>query len=126
MSKVILINFSGGDRPGQTSSLTETLAAYRVRILDIGQAVVHETLALAVLVEVPDGVDFSPLKKDLIVRAHELDLKIKFTSDYRGGVPSLGAVAGEVPVRDQRAGAGDYGGATGEDQRWDFAAWIQH
>lgn len=80
MSKVILINFSGGDRPGQTSSLTETLAAYRVRILDIGQAVVHETLALAVLVEVPDGVDFSPLKKDLIVRAHELDLKIKFTS----------------------------------------------
>ncbi len=79
MSKVILINFSGGDRPGQTSSLTETLAAYRVRILDIGQAVVHETLALAVLVEVPDGVDFSPLKKDLIVRAHELDLKIKFT-----------------------------------------------
>ncbi len=51
-----------------------------MRILDIGQAVVHETLALAVLVEVPDGVDFSPLKKDLIVRAHELDLKIKFTS----------------------------------------------
>jgi phosphoserine phosphatase len=80
MSKVILINFSGGDRPGQTSSLTETLANYRVRILDIGQAVVHETLALAVLVEVPAGVDFTPLKKDLIVRAHELDLKITFTS----------------------------------------------
>jgi phosphoserine phosphatase len=79
MSKVILINFSGGDRPGQTSSLAEILANYRVRILDIGQAVVHETLALAVLVEVPAGVDFTPLKKDLIVRAHELDLKIKFT-----------------------------------------------
>jgi len=79
MSKVILINFSGGDRPGQTSSLTETLAHYGVRILDIGQAVVHETLALAVLIEVPAGVDFTPLKKDLIVRAHELDLKIKFT-----------------------------------------------
>jgi phosphoserine phosphatase len=79
MSKVILINFSGGDRPGQTSSLAEILANYRVRIVDIGQAVVHETLALAVLVEVPTGVDFTPLKKDLIVRAHELDLKIKFT-----------------------------------------------
>ncbi len=79
MSKVILINFSGGDRPGQTSSLAEILAQYRVRILDIGQAVVHEILALAVLVEVPAGVDFTPLKKDLIVRAHELDLKIKFT-----------------------------------------------
>ena len=58
MSKVILINFSGGDRPGQTSSLAEILANYRVRILDIGQAVVHGDLALAVLVEVPAGVDF--------------------------------------------------------------------
>jgi phosphoserine phosphatase len=94
MSKVILINFSGGDRPGQTSSLAEILANYRVRILDIGQAVVHETLALAVLVEVPASMDFTPLKKDLIVRAHELDLKIKFTSvseeEFRHWVRSQG------------------------------------
>ncbi len=31
------------------------------------------------LIEVPDGHDFTPLKRDLIVRAHELDLKIKFS-----------------------------------------------
>lgn len=80
MTKIILINFSGGDRPGLTTSLAESLAAHDVRILDIGQAVVHETLALAVLIEVPAGQEFTPLKKDLIVRAHELDLKIKFTS----------------------------------------------
>lgn len=79
MSKIILINFSGGDRPGLTSSLTGSLAQHDVRILDIGQAVVHDTLALAVLIEVPDGQEFTPLKRDLIVRAHELDLKIKFT-----------------------------------------------
>ena len=40
---------------------------------------VHETLALAILVEVPAGEEFTPLKKDLIVKAHDLDLKIKFT-----------------------------------------------
>src|SRR5215472_3278946 len=79
MNKIILINFSGGDRPGLTSSLTQSLAAGNVRILDIGQAVVHDTLALAVLIEVPAGQEFTPLKKDLIVRAHDLDLKIKFT-----------------------------------------------
>ena len=79
MNKVILINFSGGDRPGLTSSLAEILAMHRVRILDIGQAVVHETLTLAILAEVPEGDEFTPLKKDLIVRAHDLDLKIKFT-----------------------------------------------
>jgi phosphoserine phosphatase len=79
MNRMVLINFSGGDRPGLTSSLAEILATYRVRILDIGQAVVHETLTLAILVEVPADEEFTPLKKDLIVRAHDLDLKIKFT-----------------------------------------------
>lgn len=80
MNKIILINISGGDRPGLTSSLTASLAEYHARILDIGQAVVHETLALAILIEVPESHDFTPLKKDLIVRAHELELKIKFTT----------------------------------------------
>jgi phosphoserine phosphatase len=79
MNKVILINVSGGDRPGLTSSLAEALAAYQVRVLDIGQAVVHETLALAILIELPAGEEFTPLKKDLLVRAHDLDLKIQFT-----------------------------------------------
>lgn len=79
MNKVILINFSGEDRPGLTSSLAEILAMHRARIVDIGQAVVHETLTLAILVEVPADDEFTPLKKDLIVRAHDLDLKIKFT-----------------------------------------------
>src|SRR5437867_8607582 len=79
MNKFILINFSGGDKAGLTSSLTAILATYQARILDIGQAVVHETLTLAILIEVPAGREFTPLKKDLIVRAHELDLKIKLT-----------------------------------------------
>jgi len=78
MNKIILINISGDDRPGLTSSLATILAGYNVRILDIGQAVVHEALALGILIEVPDGHDFTPLKKDLLVRAHDLDLKIKF------------------------------------------------
>jgi phosphoserine phosphatase len=77
--KKILINISGGDRPGLTSSLAETLATHRARILDIGQAVVHETLALAMLIEVSDNEEFTPLKKDLIVKAHDLELKIKLT-----------------------------------------------
>jgi phosphoserine phosphatase len=79
MSKFILINISGDDKPGETSSLANILATYDVRILDIGQAVVHDTLALAILIEIPPGKEFTPLKKDLIVRAHELDLQIRFT-----------------------------------------------
>ena len=62
MNKIILINISGDDRPGLTSSLTKILSEYQVRILDIGQAVVHDALALGILIEVPQ--DFTPLKKD--------------------------------------------------------------
>src|SRR6266481_6054856 len=79
MHKATLVNFSGGDRPGLTSSLTDILANYHVRVLDIGQAVVHETLTLAILIEVLQDAEFTPLKRDLIVRAHDLDLKVKFT-----------------------------------------------
>jgi phosphoserine phosphatase len=80
MNTIILINLFGVDRPGLTSSLMAILANYRVRILDIGQAVVHETLALAILIESPAGQDITPIKKDLVLRAHELDLKIKMTA----------------------------------------------
>lgn len=79
MKKIVLINISGSDRPGLTSSLTETLSTYHARIFDIGQAVVHETLALAMLIEVEGTDQFTALKKDLIVKAHELELKIKLT-----------------------------------------------
>jgi phosphoserine phosphatase len=113
MSKIILINVSGGDRPGLTSSLTETLAAYDARILDIGQAVVHETLALAMLIEVAGNEEFTPLKKDLIVKAHELELKIKFTpvneESFRRWVQSQGkfrfviSVLGRVITSEQLA-----------------------
>jgi phosphoserine phosphatase len=79
MNKIVLINIFGGDRPGLTSSLAEILAAYHARIFDIGQAVVHETLTLAILIEIPGNEEFTPLKRDLIVKAHDLELKIKFT-----------------------------------------------
>jgi phosphoserine phosphatase len=78
MTKIYLINISGQDKPGLTSSLTSILSSYNVRILDIGQAVIHDTLALGMLVELPSGTEISPLKKDLLLRAHDLDLTIRF------------------------------------------------
>ncbi|HZR56717.1 MAG TPA: phosphoserine phosphatase SerB [Terriglobales bacterium] len=79
MKEIILINISGHDKPGLTSSLGSVLAAHDIRILDIGQAVVHEALALGMLIEVPHGTGFTAIKKDLIVRAHELDIQIRFS-----------------------------------------------
>lgn len=117
MERITLINFSGGDRPGLTSSLAAILANYNVRILDIGQAVVHETLALAMLVQVPEGHDFSPLKKDLIVCAHDLELKIKFTpiseTAFEHWVKSQGKFRFIVTVLGREVTAAQFASITG-------------
>lgn len=79
MSEIVLINISGQDRPGITSSLMGILAGYDARILDIGQAMVQETLALAILVKLPDESQGSPVLKELLFQAHRDDLHVRFT-----------------------------------------------
>ena len=79
MSDIVLINVSGPDRPGLTSSLMGILAEYEVRILDIGQAMIHDTLALGMLVKIPDEARMGPVLKDVLFHAHHLDLRVKFT-----------------------------------------------
>lgn len=79
MNETILIHFSGQDKAGIITSLTHTLAEYDVCVLDIGQAVVHETLALGLLIEVPVGKNFAPLKERLIAQSQELGLYVRFT-----------------------------------------------
>ena len=79
MRETVLVHFSGHDHPGQTTLLTGILAEYDACILDIGQAVVHETLALGLLVEVPEGQAFAPLKAALIERAEAVGLHVRFT-----------------------------------------------
>jgi phosphoserine phosphatase len=85
-SEAVLIHFSGPDAPGLTAGVAGVLAAHHVGILDIGQAVVHETLALGMLVEVPVGMDFAPVKAALQVRAHELGLQAHFKKIPRSAV----------------------------------------
>lgn len=77
--EIILLNISGADKPGLTAQLTEILAQYSVRILDMGQAVIHEDLALGILFEVPQESEASPILKDLLFKSYELGLNAKFT-----------------------------------------------
>lgn len=55
VNNILLINASGVDKPGVTRAITEVLTQYQATILDIGQAVIHNTLALGILVEVRLG-----------------------------------------------------------------------
>jgi phosphoserine phosphatase len=51
--KTLLITVTGDDRPGVTSSMFTTVAAYGVEVIDIEQIVVRGRLVLAVLVTAP-------------------------------------------------------------------------
>jgi len=83
-TKAVLIHFAGPDAPGLTAKLTRILADYNVCILDIGQAVVHESLVLGILVEVPASRGSAQLrssvKSALQTQAHELGLQAHFTT----------------------------------------------
>ncbi|MBY5268952.1 phosphoserine phosphatase SerB [Spiribacter salinus] len=77
-SEIILINISGSDRPGVTAALMGILAEYDVRVLDISQAMVHENLALGILVKLPALSASASVLKDLLFEAHQLDLRVRF------------------------------------------------
>ncbi|MDF1628185.1 MAG: phosphoserine phosphatase SerB [Alcanivoracaceae bacterium] len=78
MREIILIQVSGGDRPGLTAAFTSILAQYQLNILDIGQAVIHDSLSLGILIEVPPGRETSPVLKDLLFEAHKLNISVRF------------------------------------------------
>jgi phosphoserine phosphatase len=76
----VLVHFSGPDKPGLTAALTGVLVEQNVRILDIGQSVVHENVSLGLLLELPAVCDFGTLRSVLHHRAHELGLLARFKS----------------------------------------------
>ncbi|MCX2979818.1 phosphoserine phosphatase SerB [Halieaceae bacterium IMCC14734] len=79
MKEVLLINISGEDKPGLTASVTDILAGFDVNVLDIGQAVIHDTLSLGVLVEMPESQSHSSVLKDILFRTYELGMQVRFT-----------------------------------------------
>lgn len=79
-SSALLIRITGHDRPGVTHALTSILARYEARILDIGQAVIHDGLALGILVEMPDSLRSSALLTDLLLESHRLGVEVQFSA----------------------------------------------
>jgi phosphoserine phosphatase len=79
MNETNLIHFSGRDRPGLTAQLAAVLASFDSCVLDIGQAVVHETLSLGLLVEFPRGESFRGVQDALVAKSNELGLQVSFT-----------------------------------------------
>jgi phosphoserine phosphatase len=79
MRELFLVTLSGTDHIGITNGLTHVLSKHRVNILDVGQAVIHDTLSLGFLIELPVESKSDAVFRDLLFKAHELGLVTKFT-----------------------------------------------
>ncbi len=77
-SEIILVTINGDDKPGVTAALTQVLANHDAFILDIGQADIHRSLTLGILFKTQRGFS-GDILKDLLFKAYELDVTIRFT-----------------------------------------------
>ena len=73
----ILIRISGKDRIGLTASIMAILAKYDAQILDLGQAVIHNTLSMGILIRI-DEAHSGQVMKELLFKTTELGVQIGF------------------------------------------------
>ena len=73
----ILIRITGQDRPGLTTAVMAILARYNAHVLDIGQADIHSTLSLGILIRI-DEKGAGQVMKELLFKATELGVNIGF------------------------------------------------
>ena len=60
--------------------LTSTLAEYQVRVLDIGQSVIHDELNLGILVQLPESRNAEVMQQTLISRFAGYEAVLRFTA----------------------------------------------
>lgn len=76
-TELILLNISGPDKSGITASLTEILANYGAKILDIGQADIHHTLSLGILIKT-DSTKSGEILKEILFKTRDLQVQVAF------------------------------------------------
>ena len=77
MSNIILLNISGEDRIGLSADFYAVIGEVDVRILDIGQSVIHDQVSQGMMLQLPNDQDSEELKERLIQQADSLGLVVK-------------------------------------------------
>ncbi len=73
----ILIRITGKDRTGLTAAVMSILARYDAQVLDIGQADIHSSLTLGILVRI-DEDNSGSMMKELLFKTTEMGVNIGF------------------------------------------------
>jgi phosphoserine phosphatase len=92
---IILLNISGEDRIGLSADFYSVIEKIDVRILDIGQSVIHNHVSQGMLLQLPVEKNSGQLKWQLLQQAESLGLKVKIRDiddqDYQQWVSQQGA-----------------------------------
>ena len=80
MSRILLLNISGHDRIGLSSEFYAAIEKINVRILDIGQSVIHDQVSQGMMIELPKGQDVSEFTDTITTKAKSLDLKVNVST----------------------------------------------
>ena len=80
MSNIILLSISGADRIGLSADFYAVVGQLDVRILDIGQSVIHDQVSLGMMLQLPLDQDLDQLTELITNRAQNLDLQVKVTN----------------------------------------------
>lgn len=115
MKEIILMNIFGEDKPGVTNAVTKVLAKHNANILDIGQAVIHETLSLGLLVEFA-GNETSDALKEVLFALDKKGLEVKFRpiqpTEYEHWVTGKGKYRHIITLLARRISAEHIAGVT--------------
>jgi len=95
LNEPILISITGMDRPGITAAVTQVLAGFDINVLDIGQSVIHDSLSLGMMVEIPEGARDARAVKEAVQKTIDgLNLTVRFVdislSSYENWVGAQG------------------------------------
>ncbi len=90
----ILVSVTGQDRPGLTEQVMDILSeSPETQILDMGQANIHSTLALGILIRINEK-ESGQVMKNLLFKASEMNVNIQFShvenDDYETWVTKQG------------------------------------
>lgn len=95
MSEIILLTITGEDRVGLSRDIYEVIAEVDVRILDIGQSVIHNQMSQGMMLQLPSGSAAQTIKSELIDRAKSLGLSVRLSdvdsADYQRWTKLQGA-----------------------------------
>ena len=93
--EIILISISGRDKPGLMAELMELIVAADANVLDMGQAVIHDELALGILVQVPE---LGTLTDDITAQCHKVGSALRITLVENDNYELLSAGFSQSPL----------------------------